>query len=889
MTGLVFKKNARDTFILLHFIIFSIGLVKLTKVITGVVYSKLHFNYTLSLVYSWMCSDCSDPLKLPVLLHYLSSLFVLFLFYTVCFWVLWYSSKSSVLDSFFGFDSLHNSGEVQAKVQRGVSEDSALSRKRYKQIGGYDLFSNKKINIIIYLSASLIFNLIYFLSSGHLLVMGLSMLWLLFSLYLPFQYLKLTKIVSTRQMKNRFLFSNTSYYVLILIVIMQFLFLFYPLCFKKMLVVNEYMDIPEKTILENHVVVDNTDFIKAHKIGGFIKYDPRIDNGATPEVPENKRIKLSYAPMLDYFVSIYGREYKYNYDKKNGVLSLKGEMTSQDHEELLSFYKFDFRNQKAINQLFITSIKEARFFKSKAYSNDETNFINKNMLEIRNQTRAGWFFFHHSWMLNSILAVAHGAGFSTQPFIYGLGSAYTVSAIMKCIGGIDYQTYFKVIFSFYPIYFVLFLVVIFAIFKRLDYLLMAAMLLSCAIYAVGDEVIRLAPGYNPIRHLFDMPVFLLYFYYVRRSKIVFLLCSMILCVGSVLWSKDFGICLLIAISVTETIRLLLDKHRQKSVFFTLALSGLFGILIYFLGGSKNPNLIYMLLGLGTPSTPPLFIILALIFVSVVSLFYVKLIRNYIDNPMFALSLSLFFYIQLSLIYFIWNPSPHHLLVVSIPGILFLLTWYNMCEATLRDKCNGNMMALCLAIVFVFLYLPVLGSFYYERVKINQIFSGHVVYDWKLKNASFQSTMDPELFQQSIDLINEYDKAPSIYLISKYDSLLTVIADKYNAIPTVNVALDLISKKTTNAFWSVVQHNAPEYIFMDTDINRSFNGDIIDSNDHMAANQNYIASLGRAAMLTNLKNLSCRVAVLYKPVKQGKLITVYKRRDDAQFEQEIECP
>lgn len=843
MAGLTLK-NHRYTLILLHFVIFSIGLIKITNIITQIVYTKLHFKYTISLVYGWMCSNHSDPLKLPVLIHYLLSLVALFLFYGICFWVL-----------------RHN--------------------------GRYDLISKKKRNIIIYLIISLIFNLFYFLSHGNLREMIFTILWFVFSTYLPFQYLKSKKMIKIKGFNNKFLLSNTHYYILTLIVIIQFLFFFYPLCFKKMLVLNEYLDIPEKTILENNIIVDNSDFIKQHKIGGFIKYDPRIDNGKTPSYPKNKYIQLSYTPMLDYFIKEEERSLKYRYDKDEGILFLKGAMSAQERKQLLSFYKYNFVNQNAINFLFVESSNEARAFKTKAYSLLEKSFIRNNIMEIHNQITAGWFFFHHSWMLNPILAVEKGAHYSTQPFIYGLGSAYTVKTIMKWFDGMNYQTYFKVMFSFYPIYFLLFVTIVFAIFKRMDYLLMAAILLSCSIFALGDEMIRLAPGYNPLRHLFDMPIFLLYFYFLRNSKIIFLVSSLILCIGAVVWSKDFGICLLIAISTTEIIRLALNKGKKISFVFLIFIDFL-GLWLYFNFGSKNPNLIYMLLGFGTPSTPTIFVMLILFFVSVVSVFYVVFLSNHRKNPFLILSLSVFLYIQLGMIYFIWYPSPHHLWVISIPAILFFLTWCHILEPMIVKRSNQAVFTFGLVIVVFFLYLPLLGHFYYERAKITSVFSNHVVYDWKLKNAMFQSTMEPELFQQSIDLINKYSSSPNIYLISKYDSFLTVIANKYNAIPTVNIALDLISKKITNFFWSRIQQNGPEHIFMDTDINRDFNGDILDINDHLATQKNYSLSFGRAAMLTNLKNLSCRIALLYKPIEKGKLITVYKRREIELSNQEIDC-
>lgn len=830
------KTPSKNTFLLIHFAIFGIGLLKLAQFIAFAVYGHFDFTPYTIIVNDWMGK--TNPGKLPQLLYYTGAIVAL-------------------LGAFVLF--LASSYQSPAKLVVTLQ--------------------NKTSYVISYWVFIFALNILFLNDYGFWIKSFLFVVWITAFLWLPLFYLypEFDRLLKRGNLKAPI--SNTIYILLIALVSLQFFFVFYPLLFKQIPIENEYLDIPEKTLLKNNKVVDNTTFINTHHIGGLVKYDPRIDEGNTFSSPFTNTVTLSFDPMLDYFIQFKSsnRKYRYAYDKDKHVLSLRGVMSEKEYKELLLLYSGHPKDKEAIKQLFVASLKKAQFHEKRIYDDEEKDFLQKNGIELTNQVRAGWSFFHHSWMLNPIHAVSLGASWWTQPLIYGLGSALTAKKIMEFLGGINYQNYFKVLYAFYPVYYALFLFALYRIFRRVDYVFIGAIFLCCCTLGLSYEIIRIAPGCNPMRHFFDMIVFLLFYSYLKKPNKLDLYSSLTLCLLSVLWSKDFGFCLLLAICGASIIRIILHERITYGKLIPFVLVGLLGCILYLLPINKNPNAIYMLLGYGAPGTPSKLVSFALILIGTGWLVYARLIRT--NSPMLFLSLGLFLYSELILVYFLWYPSYHHLLISMMPVVALLLTWIALYE---NKQLNNPRLppipiSLCSIGLLAFIYLPTVMYFYYGQLKHEQIFKTHVVYDWQLKNASFKSTMEPELFQQSAALINQYEQHKNVYLISKYDSLLTILADKYNAIPTVNLALDLITTKDIQRFYDAVTTNSPQYIFMDTDIARNFNGDIFHPKDPAARKNNYILSLGRAGMLTNIKKLYSKLITQYEPMAKQGLLTVYRKK------------
>ena len=172
---------------------------------------------------------------------------------------------------------------------------------------------------------------------------------------------------------------------------------------------------------------------------------------------------------------------------------------------------------------------------------EEREFIAKNRSENERKVKAGWLFFHHSWVLNPILALSKGADANKQVFIYGYGSAVFLKQMLTQMGAVSFQNYFKATFVFYPMYFLIFLAGIYALFRSVELVCIGAILLTVSFLLLGYQMILLAPGYNPMRHLFDMLMLVLFSQYVKKNNLPYLLLLVFTGFVAIVWSKDFGL------------------------------------------------------------------------------------------------------------------------------------------------------------------------------------------------------------------------------------------------------------------------------------------------------------------------------------------------------------
>ena len=218
----------------------------------------------------------------------------------------------------------------------------------------------------------------------------------------------------------------------------------------------------------------------------------------------------------------------------------------------------------------------------------------------------------------------------------------------------------------------------------------------------------------------------------------------------------------------------------------------------------------------------------------------------------------------------------------MPSILLFLSILKITDDSVQNK-HISSMIWCSAYAVVFVIYLISVSFIFKgRAEINKLQESHVIHHWHFKNADFNTTMEPTLFQETLDLVNKYEPGNGIFLISKYDSLLCILLNKYNLFSTVNIALDLISKKNTDFYLQKLTKFKPTYIFVDTGIDRNHYNEIYSDYDILAGydSNHSLPSLskGRVAMLNNLKNLYKKALTNYVVVEQGKLITVYRLKE-----------
>lgn len=812
--------------ILLYFVIFSVGLCKLTWVMSRYLEQYIDLHEVLNQLSDW--AACFPHKKLPQLLFFGLSLMALF-----CFWGL-----------YFGL-SLKKKWAVRPLSSFGV---------------------------IAYFFVAFILNVRLVTDAKYLFLDAF--LWLFGFMALPSFLFKEKIKASIAHLETKLRLPNTVIWAVTGVVALVFVYLFVPLICKPLQIANEFMAIPEQTLLENGQTVDNIQYTNQHHLGGLHLYEPRqaLFVGATST--DLAQVKVPRVPALASFLEDT-KHALFLYDDASQTLSIKGKMPKHAYHELLDIYKNDLESSQQINQLFLQAKQIEELNKKHIYTEEEQEFIRKNSPEIGKKIKAGWFFFHHSWVLNPILAITLGADASKQVFIYGFGSAMFLKWVLTAMGGVSFQHYFAATFAVYPLYFLIFLTVLYRIFKRADFVCMGAILLSTSFFILGYDMILLAPGYNPMRHVFDMLIMLLFFRYLQRNSIGSLFLVVLAGWAAIIWSKDFGLFLMLPCLGTAIIKTLVLRRQSYAHLALAALGAIIAGILYCLPlHGVNYNFLYMLLGVTLPGTSTIRISIVLFGIVLLYVVFVQLKK--FKSEYYWLSLSLFFYFQLQLIYYIWYPSMQHFLIL-MPIIIL------GCLAAIRlvcDKNPENVIGFRLALLFslLFLYLPSLYHFHKEKITHQNVFATHIVHNWDFKYAGFQTTMAPQVVDETLRLIEKYTPDSALYLISKYDDMLPILAHRYNALPVVNLALDLISSRDTQRCLQAINWHKPRYVWVDSDIHRDLRGEVVLPYGLWGASSQYYGeSYGRFMVMTHMRTLYDAIQQDYILLEKGSLLSVYQRK------------
>lgn len=644
----------------------------------------------------------------------------------------------------------------------------------------------------------------------------LSILWGLLFIWVPYSIF--------RNFSLDISLPNWFYVTVLTVILIQYATIFVPLIINPMMVENDYINISEKTILKSSKVVDNVNYINQHRLAGLQLDDPRQININKQSIAADSHFK----------------------------------------------YKMDGLSADSGNVYL-------KFSPPKLYSIEEQDFLNRNQIELLNQTKAGWFFYHHNYNFGPMNALSLGASANQQAMVYGWLSTVTQSKVLELFGMSNYQGYFKIYFAEYLVYFAIFLLGVWAIFKRSDTVVFAAILVISALLFLGIELIRLAPGFNPIRHVFDMPVFYLLYCYLAQNRKSYLILACALALFAIFWSKDFGLFLALSVGGAILFKGIKQRPFKRLPLFIGGITVIAGIFLYFFPmPGANPTAIYMLLGVGSPQakTGAIFGLLIIVSLLLAATMLIKQSEAYT-----ILSVGMALYFVQSLTYYIWYPSLHHILGVAPVFILWLVVlfhgWINQYQVGKKRQ------SVVLIVLLVLIYFPASASFYWRQHTYNQIFKSHQLYHWSFDKARLVSTMEPTLFEESANLIKRYSKNNNgIFIISKYDHILPVMAGKYSAMPYNELPTNLVSPREVEISSEAILQNKPAFLFVDSNIDKDLNGEIPIESDMATMKFGFFGGArARVMVLQGLNEVYTRIAGKYERCESGRLISVYCLKPD----------
>lgn len=637
---------------------------------------------------------------------------------------------------------------------------------------------------------------------------------------------------------------------------------------------NDYFDIPEKTILTTSVV-DNTEYINQNQIGGLRKNNPKQIGVDKQSLRERSFIQATRTPALDTVVFSYPE--RYSYADKNNTLVIADQIERSDVERLLKVLSIS--EQESLYDIYSAQLA---YKIQSSYTQENIEFLVKNKDELRAQAVAGHYFHHHHTMLGTINEYLLGKPRNETIYLYGWLSTVVVAELMTHVfGGHNFESYQTALFVFYPIYFLLLLLAAAIVFRRKEYVLLVVSLGIGSLYKLEFEAIRFAPGFNPIRHFFDVFVLIcLYWYFTKPSRnLLYFVLALVFSALGILVNKEFGASLFLSLIGVIVVKAFAER---RALWREFSLTGVVIVaLLWILGGvttAKNPTLLYVLLGVAAPTMHWLKMFFLLLCFSVIYIFLGTNKRH--DNGWCYLALFYFFYTQIVTLYYVWNTSPNHMWALgSIWGLLLaLLLRYGVTNYIWMARNEKKLLLGGNFLVLAFVLLPALCAYFMDQHRYHQIFKDHVVHKWDFPSARITTTMEPEVFDNAVRLIQKYSEGKSIYILSKYDNFLPFLAGKFSAMPFQEVALSLVTETEMDKVVDAITKHQPQYLFVDSDMSSSGKGDVYCKHDRATAFlDTYDASRGREMVLANFKKLFMRIEALYEPIEAGQLIDVYKLR------------
>ena len=661
---------------------------------------------------------------------------------------------------------------------------------------------------------------------------------------------------------------------LVVLVCLQLVTIFLPYVRGELFMINEYMDIPEYTRMGEHDV-SNADYIRRHNIGGILKYDPEVDSGNTPPPRPGTFIEVPRTDLLDRFIEKH--TWDYHYDDRLGVLVIHRAMLPEEHWELaMVFDQEKYRAQ--LNLLrYMSNDLHGRLLPGD-YTNEEQTFIRNNKFELNWQFANRWVLHHHNFVLGPINEYALGKPLQEINAQYGLFQVVMMRWLLEKTGGISYQNYFQKWYAWWLVYYALFVALAFLLFRNVYYVALVCVLAFGLTNMIDYQFLFLGPGLNPIRHFLDLPVIACLYWYHKSGRGGVLVLALLFGLIGLVNNRQFGVFLIVALVVTLLVKAWQERegggHREMRWVVGAAVA--LGIILLwgtsgrdimspyyrqgFLGFSTNPRVLYLV-------------------VFIISGCYLMLLRlEDVANEWKYLALFLLLYSQGLLVYGLWGGTDKHLLnvasVLVLSGVVFLKI---LIDRSRLKRYEQVLVSALIVGALGFVYVPGLFAYYTTKSEYEEVFTTHRTYEWNLEKAQFRSTMDPKYFVESVFLIQQYANSENgIYIISKYDNLLPFLAKKYSAMPFFDVQWFLLTDKEVRLCIERIQNQKPPYLFVDRDIERNLNDEIVRTGIPLVLMPGG-ESLLRVQRLNLLKDIFAAVKDDYELEMSSGLLAVYKRK------------
>jgi len=717
----------------------------------------------------------------------------------------------------------------------------------------------------------------WFGASG--IVLG-DFLWIMVILFPPVTTWTLLKHRKTLQAHSiETLVGARKIYILFIIVsFLQFISMIWPFVVNPLNMMGEYLNVPVRTLV-NGKYVDNAAYFTEHNLLSVQpRYQLERDGSESPRPNPEACLYIDRNSSVEKLLQTTKNRAAYFYDKPSGQLCNTGPIMPSDWL-LIRQALTDSETMRRAEAWLAKDFERNTFWKQRDYTANELDFIVDNKFALEFQLNGIWVLHHHNFVLGPINEYALGKPQQDIFPQYGWLNMVATSHLMEWLGGITYDRYFRVWYSYFVVYFILLISLFGLVFRRPGYVALATTLSVGLMSCISFVWYFQGPGLNPVRHFFDVFVAAGFYLYLTKDRPVFLLIALGCGLLGILNNPQLGLACLGALVAAVGLAwfqrsLAIKLPILSAVVFSVLLGGWFAFgHPFWSAGALNQ---YYLMGISSLPTVVSREIGILILCGLADVMLWRHLGKGGDRfPYFVLFLLL--YSQGSLLYSLWGSTTTHFLALATIHVTAMVAMLKL-EMD-NSSLSTNKKEISIFIVFgCSLALLVYGAWSYaaSEQKYEADFRQHENHEWKLERARFVSSMSPQPFESAANLIQKYSKEPAIHIISEYDAIVPFLAKKYSAMPFFELSKFFTTPIEHALSIETIQQDRPMYLFVDTDIERNYTMDVLDPRALYVTNFQPF-SVARVKRLELLQKVFFAVQDDYELVEQGLLISVYKRK------------
>jgi hypothetical protein len=655
---------------------------------------------------------------------------------------------------------------------------------------------------------------------------------------------------------------NKKYFYLAVLLFgyLQLGYLFYDPIFNQPKIINEYFNIPEKTILKNGAIVDNTQYWNKNFSSPITtKNDIMVDRNFT-------NCLMATPEELNIFTPTYNDTVMF-YDAKNSQFCING---------LLELKFFEGIHNSELYHVLQNAQVKANKLEKISLSDSDTDFLSFNKFETHWQILSRFMIHHNSFMFIPISDFSQEKNISAINAQYGMGSAWIFEKFLSWKDNVSLDGWLKLSYLFYYIYFGLFIGITFLITRSLPWTAMIFLLSLATVNSRGYDFLLLPPGESPWRHIFDIVILYCLYLYTEKKNFTYYFFALCFGIISVAINPQIGAMIFTATIVAGLFYAYREKIHISRMIFSVILAIILALSTFILTSSANDLAHYYIDGvIGFPiSFHQMFKIFLLIIFGYILLW--KILKDRLSTNYIYL-IFLVIYAQELILYVIWHYNSDGFKSRAFIYILTVVLLLFPFRKSIVDHWKNRLKVAMIAIVGI-VYIQSVADVHKSKRQYEKIFEHHVTYEWNMDRAHIVSTMNPVYFQNSVDLIQKYSRGQNgIYIVSEYDNLLPFLAHRYSLMPFFDLKWYLITPKELDKSIKTLQVNKPEYIFIDTGIDRNVNNEIIDPKLPKIGYLNQ-ESIWRVQRLKLLNEVFQSIANDYQLLEKGDLISVYQRKD-----------